>query len=43
MDINNNNNNNNNAVTNNNFWKTATPYYALQNSHGHAKRFLRNL
>jgi len=32
---NNNNNNNNKAVINNNLWKTARPYFAIQNPHGH--------
>ena len=33
----------NNSVTNNNLWKTPWPYFACQNSHGHAKDLLRNL
>ena len=43
MCTNNNNNNNNNAVINSNLWKTPRPYFALQNSHGQAKGFLRRL
>ena len=31
--------NNNNAVINNNFGKTPNPYFAVQNSYGHAKDF----
>jgi hypothetical protein len=34
---------NNDAVINNNLWKTPRPIFALQNFHGHAKGFLRNL
>jgi hypothetical protein len=34
---------NNSAVINNNLWKSPGPYFALQNSHGHAKGFFRNL
>jgi hypothetical protein len=34
---------NNNTVSDNNLWKTARPYFAIQNSHGHAKGFLRSL
>ena len=33
----------NNAVTTNDLLKTLRTYFALQNSHEHAKRFLRNL
>jgi hypothetical protein len=32
-----------NSVINNNLRKTPRLYFALQNSHGHAKEFLRNL
>ena len=35
--------NNNNAVISYNLWKTARPYFVLQNSRGHAKGFLRSL
>ena len=34
---------NNDAVIINNLWKTPRPYFALKISHGHSKRFLRNL
>jgi hypothetical protein len=33
---------NNNALINN-LWETQRPYLALQNFHGHAKEFVRNL
>jgi len=38
-----NNNNNNNAVISNNLCATPRPYFALKNSPGHAKGFLRSL
>ena len=34
---------NNYAIINNNLWKTPRSIFSLQNSHGHAKEFLRNL
>jgi len=34
---------NNNTVINNNLWKTPRPYFALKNSHEHAKGCLPSL
>jgi hypothetical protein len=34
---------NDNAIITNNLWKTPKAYFALKNSHGQAKEFLRGL